>query len=117
MSQPKGQQMQREAVEARVEWQEGEQPEAAEEFATLIDGLTRTLTPIEPGQDFAQRLRRELLDAESGGMLSRWRGMPARVHIAAALALLAGFGLLLTRRLFGSDEAESIVEEGVAAAH
>ena len=101
----------------------GQQPDHAagvddgEDFAAVIQGLTHALQPVEPRQAFTDGLRRDLLELDGGGMLSRWRGMPASVQIAAALALLAGFGLLLTRRLFGSDEAETIVEEGVAAAH
>lgn len=115
MSKPKAVHSNRDAAAAATVPEPELQSDAADDFSALIHGLTGALTPIEPRPAFADALRHDLLGRR--GMWSRLRGMPPRVHIAAVLALLAGFGLLLTRRLFGSDEAENIVDEGVATAH
>ena len=80
----------------------------------LIQALHAAFSPLEPRREFADALRSELLGAPQG-KLARWRGMPARVHLAAALALMAGFALLIMRRLFGSEPPQEMGEEAVAA--
>ena len=89
-----------------------------EEYAGLVSvvqGLHETLVPVEPSAGFAVHLKTQLLDSQPG-VMARLRQMPARVHFAAILAVFAGFGLLLTRRLFGSSDAQDITEETVATA-
>ena len=88
-------------------------PAEAEEFADLIGALASAFAPVEPAVTFADELRADLL-GEPQGMLERLRKMPARVHIAAALALIAGCLLFIMRRLFGSDAPQDIQEEAVA---
>ncbi len=88
-------------------------PAEAEEFADLIGTLASAFAPVEPSVTFADELRADLL-GEPQGMLERLRKMPARVHIAAALALIAGCLLFVMRRLFGSDAPQDIQEEAVA---
>ncbi len=85
----------------------------AGEFADLIGALTSAFEPVEPAVKFADELRADLL-GEPQGLLERLRKMPARVHIAAALALIAGCLLFVMRRLFGSDAPQDIQEEAVA---
>ena len=84
-----------------------------EEFGDLIESLTRAFEPVEPAFEFADALRAELL-GEPQSLLERLRKMPARVHIAAALALIAGCLLFVMRRLFGSDTPQDMQEEAVA---
>ena len=85
----------------------------AEEFSELIQALTRAFAPVDPAVKFADDLRVDLL-GQPPGLLGRLRKMPARVHIAAALALIAGCLLFVVRRLFGSDVPQEIQEEAVA---
>ncbi len=85
----------------------------AGELADIIRRLHAVLTPAEPSRDFADELRADLLDDEQG-MVLRVRQMPARVHVAAILALIAGCLLFIMRRLFGSDAPQEIQEEAVA---
>ena len=84
-----------------------------ENVVELIQALHAALSPQEPRREFADALRSELLDAPQG-RLARLRGMPARVHLAAALALMAGFALLMMRRLFGSEAPQEMQEEAAA---
>ena len=91
---------------------------ADEEYAGLVSvvqGLHETLVPVEPSAGYVVHLKSQLLDSQPG-VMARLRQMPARVHFAAILAVFAGFGLLLTRRLFGSSDAQDITEETVATA-
>jgi hypothetical protein len=57
------------------------------------------LVGVRPSRRFAHRLRQDLLDEPEDNVITRVRFLPARVQIAAAIAVLAGFGLLLRRRL------------------
>lgn len=86
----------------------------AEGFIATIEALHEALTPVEPPRGFARRLRADLL-GEQQGMVERLRQMPARVHIAAALAVVAGCLLVVMRRIFGSDAPPDIQDEAVAA--
>lgn len=91
---------------------------AHEEFVDLvsvIQDLRETLLPVEPSAEFATHLKTQLLENEAG-LAARLRKMPARLHVAAILALFAGFSLLLSRRLFGASTAQEISEEPVATA-
>ena len=82
-------------------------------YAEIIHTLHSILTPMEPRPEFARQLHADLLDQRQG-VMQRMRQMPARVQIAAVLALIAGCVLFLTRRLFGSEPAAEIQEEVVA---
>ena len=84
-----------------------------EEFVEIIQALHNACALVEPDPEFSDRLRADLL-GEHGGMVKRVRQMPARVHIAAALAVIAGCLLFMMRRLFGSDGPQEIQEEAVA---
>ena len=89
-----------------------------EEYADLvsvIQGLRDTLVPVEPSAGFAAHLKTQLLENEAG-LAARFRKKPARLHVAAILAVFAGFSLLLSRRLFGASSARDITDEPVATA-
>lgn len=81
-------------------------------FVNLIRSLNALLRPVAPRPGFVRELRLDLLDAERA---ERRRQMPARVSMAALLALLAGCVLIMLRRLFGSEAASEIQEEAVAS--
>ena len=100
-----------EAVEplpAQAEADQGELDEVLE----IMQSLQASLQPLSPSQDFADGLRAELI-AGPGSVVKGLRKLPARVSIAAILALFAGCVLFMLRRLFGSEAAE-IQEEAVA---
>ena len=84
-----------------------------ESLAGLIQSLQAALTPIEPSAEFAEGLEAQLMDTRRG-MVMRVRQMPARVHIAALLAVAAGFGLIVYRRIAGADPPQDISEEPIA---
>ena len=83
------------------------------EFVEIIQSLHTSLIPTSPSQEFGDRLRAELLDGRPG-VVKRVRQMPARVHVAAILAVFAGCVLFVMRRIFGSETAQEIQEEAVA---
>lgn len=83
------------------------------EFVDIIQSLHTSLIPISPSQEFGDRLRADLLDGRPG-VVERVRQMPARVHVAAILAVFAGCILFVLRRIFGSEPAQEIQEEAVA---
>lgn len=84
-----------------------------ESLAGLIQSLQAALRPIEPSAEFAEGLEAQLMDTRRG-MVMRVRQMPARVHIAALLAVAAGFGLIAYRRIAGADAPQDISEEPLA---
>ncbi|MCY3865510.1 MAG: hypothetical protein OXG68_08715 [Chloroflexi bacterium] len=84
-----------------------------EDIVELIQSLHASLTPINPSQEYAENLRANLLDGRPG-VAGRVRQMPARLSVAAILALFAGCLLLMLRRLFGSETATDVPEEAVA---
>lgn len=86
---------------------------SAEHYVDIVQALHNNLKPEEPSREFSAALLDDLL-GEQTGMIQRVRQMPARVHVAAALALIAGFMLFLMRRIFGSDTPQEIQEEAVA---
>ena len=85
----------------------------AQDLVSIIAGLDRSLKPLQPKPEFARRLKRELI-AGDAPMVDRLRQRPARLHLAAVLALIAGFCLLAWRRIFGSDGAQDISDEPIA---
>lgn len=84
-----------------------------ESLAGLIQSLQAALRPVEPSAEFAEGLEAQLMDTRRG-MVMRVRQMPARVHIAALLAVAAGFGLIAYRRIAGADPPQDISEEPLA---
>lgn len=78
----------------------------------IIQRLKVTLVGVRPGRRYVARLKHDLVaQSEQRNVIDRWRTLPARVQIAAVLALLAGFVLLSRRAAFarlasGSDVAE-----------
>ena len=85
-----------------------------EDVVDIIQFLHSSLTPRQPSEQFAADLRTDLLGGRRG-MVERVSQIPARVHIAAILAVFAGCVLLMMRRLLGSDTAQEIQEEVVAS--
>ncbi len=65
----------------------------------LIRRLRGTMRIAEPNPAFARRLKQDLLGKKQAGILWRIRRLPARVQVAAGLALMGGFMLLLRRRV------------------
>ena len=85
-----------------------------EDLIDIIADLDTALIPVEPRVEFSDQLRAQLLN-ERGGVMKRVRQMPARVHVAALLAVIAGFCLLWTRRLSGAETRQDITDEPIAA--
>lgn len=76
------------------------QREEIDGLVDVIHALNATLQPVQPSVDFAEQLRGELMGARPN-VVARVRQMPARVHIAAILAVIAGFVLIGYRRIVG----------------
>lgn len=85
----------------------------AESLADLIQSLQASLVPVEPTARFTEELEAQLMNTRRG-VVTRMRQMPARVHIAAVLAVAAGFGLIVWRRIMGSAMTQDISEEPIA---
>ena len=95
-------------------WAREELPAGAEDLDFVVRSLRQALRPQAPRMDFADELGAELL-GEPQLRFARLRQMPARVHFAAALAVIAGFALFILRRLVGSDAPQEMQEEAVAS--
>ncbi len=63
----------------------------------VIRRLHLTLVGAQPSRRFVRRLKNDLMGDAQRGVMTRIRYLPARVQIAAGIALVAGF-MLLTRR-------------------
>lgn len=72
----------------------------------LIRRLHYTLVGVTPSQRFVKRLKQDLIGTSGATMLSRVRYLPARVQIAAGVAVIAGF-MLITRRRLIAEAGES----------
>ena len=92
--------------------QAGFADEEAAELGDLVEALELVLRGQEPDSQFAQALHAKLV-SQPRGPLKRARQMPARLSMAAALAVMAGFALFMLRRLFGSDTPQDMQEEAV----
>ena len=68
-------------------------------LVTIIRRLHVTLVGAQPSQQFVNRLQQDLMGAQEQTMLTRVRHLPARVQIAAIIAVLAGFMLFQRRRM------------------
>lgn len=81
------------------------------ELIRLIRKLHAEFLGVRPSRQFARRLRQDLLTQGQPGLISRIRFLPARVQIAAGVAVLAGFMLLSRRRLSALNEVLELVED------
>jgi hypothetical protein len=70
-------------------------PREASSLVSLTRRLHSSITPVEPSAAFSRRLKADLMGQERQSLVWHWRQLPARVHIAAILALFGGFGLLV----------------------
>jgi len=84
--------------------------EDIDNFVNIIQSLNTTFTPVKPSAKFANKLHNDLMGTRPT-MVNRVRQMPARVHIAALVALIAGFVLIGYRRIFTSATTSDITEE------
>ena len=75
-------------------------------FVKVIRRLHMTLVGVQPSRRFVRRLKADLMGLPHYGVVSRVRFLPARVQIAAGLAVVAGF-MLLTRRRIMADAREA----------
>jgi hypothetical protein len=79
------------------------------EYEGVIKVLTRlhvVLVGVRPSRIFVQRLKQDLIGTPQRGFVAQLRHLPARVQIAAGVALVAGF-MLLTRRRLVMDQQEA----------
>ncbi len=73
-------------------------PQAAG-FVVLIQRLHQSLIRVQPSKRFVRRLKQDLTSLEERNVITRVRHLPARVQIAAGIAVIAGFMLLSRRRV------------------
>lgn len=84
--------------------------EEVDTLIAVIRKLHKTLVGVEPSAKFATRLQNDLMGTRTWGVVTTVRHLPARVHIAAVLTVVAGFILLIRRRLI-DDATTDITEE------
>ncbi len=68
------------------------------DFLNVITLLQKSLVGVKPSRRFSNRLKQDLMGAPRMNVITRIRYLPPRVQIAAGVALVAGFLLLLRRR-------------------
>jgi hypothetical protein len=68
------------------------------DFLNIITVLQRALVGVKPSRRFTHRLKQDLMGTPRMNVITRIRYLPPRVQIAAGVALMAGFALLLRRR-------------------
>jgi hypothetical protein len=83
-------------------------------LTNVIQSLHTTFAPVKPSSKFANNLHAELMGTRPRRVVTTVRQMPARVHIAAILTVLAGFALIAYRRLVGETVSQDITEEPIA---
>ena len=88
--------------------------EEVDSLASVIQSLHTAFTPVTPSAKFANNLQAELMGTRPRRVVSTVRHLPARVHVAAILTIVAGFGLLVLRRLMGDTTSQDIVDEPLA---
>lgn len=71
----------------------------AQELAEIVCELDEMFSEVEPSLAFRQHLHAELVGKPHAGLLSRWDRLPARIRIAATVALLIAMLILGRRRL------------------
>jgi len=70
-----------------------------ENFLGVIRRLHIMLVGAQPSRRFVRRLKHDLVGESNSNVVARIRYLPARVQIAAGVALVAGFMLLTRRRM------------------
>jgi len=85
--------------------------EEVDGFTHVIKSLQTAFTPVTPSAKFANNLQAELMGTRPRRVVSTVRHLPARVHVAAIITIVAGFGLLVLRRLLGETAPQDIVDE------
>src|SRR5512147_2582514 len=70
-----------------------------ENFLGVIRRLHIMLVGTQPSRRFVRRLKHDLVGESNRNVVSRIRYLPARVQIAAGVALVAGFMLFTRRRM------------------
>lgn len=70
-----------------------------ENFLGVIRRLHILLVGAQPSRRFVRRLKHDLIGEANHNVVARIRYLPARVQIAAGVALVAGFMLLTRRRM------------------
>lgn len=85
------------------------------DFLNIIMLLQRALVGVKPSRRFSHRLKQDLMGAPRMNVITRIRYLPPRVQIAAGVALMAGFALLLRRRAL-SDDGLPVVREAETTA-
>ncbi|NWG15555.1 MAG: hypothetical protein HXY41_02875 [Chloroflexi bacterium] len=65
----------------------------------IIRRLHLTLVGAQPSRRFVRRLKHDLVGMSDRNVVARIRYLPARVQIAAGIALVAGFMLLTRHRM------------------
>ncbi len=100
-------QEQDEEVKAMLRRANAERAEV-ESATDLIDRLCSVLVKQQPSEKFVRKLREDLIGVDYN-VVNRLRYMPARVHIAAGLTLVAG-GLMLVTRRRGAEDADTLTE-------
>lgn len=76
-------------------------------FKELIYQLQGVLEPQQPSDQFVKRLKRDLTGQQRYTFMDRLRYLPARVHVAAGVAVVAGF-MLITRRRLGVNIKDAV---------
>jgi hypothetical protein len=77
----------------------------AEGLMALAGQISRLLIPVEPSEQFVNRLYRELIESDAPGRMSIWariRSLPPRTQLAAGLggaAMTAGVVYIATRTM------------------
>ena len=90
-----------------------DRPSELDDVFEIVQSLHASLTTLNPSPEFADRLGAELRNCRSGEA-RRLRRVPARLSVAAILAVFAGCALFMLRRIFGSESAAEMQEEAVA---
>ncbi|MFZ4827856.1 MAG: hypothetical protein ACOYLB_10920 [Phototrophicaceae bacterium] len=71
----------------------------AQELAEIVCELDEMFSEVEPSLAFRQHLHAQLVGKPHAGLISRWHRLPARIRIAATVALLIAMVILGRRRL------------------
>ncbi|MBC6934692.1 MAG: hypothetical protein DWB42_02510 [Chloroflexi bacterium] len=72
----------------------------------IIRRLHMTLVGAQPSRRFVRRLKHDLVGSSDRNVVARIRYLPARVQIAAGIALVAGFMLLTRHRMLDEVKRE-----------
>ena len=71
----------------------------ADSWLHLIHRLKQGMLNEQPSEKFVNNLKRNLLGQQNETLTDKLRSLPARVHVAAGVAVVAGFMLITRRKL------------------